>query len=386
MKINENEILRHVYKKRNGKRRVVNMSLSRYFRIVVVLLVASLVALTNTSLAAEQKTPVKKSKKPPLLVTTVEVEEGAIQAEAEFVGTTYFTRVSHVATDIEGLVRKTNFVEGDKVKKGEQLVLLDSELLESEITGAKAAYEQNLVDLENARRDFNRIDGLYKDGSISETDHDSYRSKQMRLEKHSTILEAKHNKLLITKSKKSISAPFSGIIIDKSVEVGEWVAKGGKVAAVADDSNIDVWVDVPIEILEHLEKGREVRIRIGGKEYSGKYSTFIPKGDNATRTFTAKFSLENSNGIVEGLEALVLLPKGGQTAGLLVPRDSVVDKYGKTMVFLAVDNKAKEVPVEVAGYVGLQAVVTGFGLEKGQQIIVKGCKRVEDDMPLQFRK
>ena len=80
-----------------------------------------------------------------------------------------------------------------------------------------------------------------------------------------------------------------------------------------------------------------------------------------------------------------MLPEGGQTSGLLVPRDAIVDKYGKTMVFLAVDSKAKEVPVEVAGYVGLQAVVKGYGLEKGQQIIVKGSKRVEDDMPLQFR-
>jgi len=361
------------------------MGRSKKIRIIVILFVVSFFALANTNMAADQKTPAKKSKRPPLLVTTVEVEEGAIQAEAEFVGTTYFSRISHVATDIEGLVRETNFVEGDTVKKGEPLVLLDSELLESEITGAKAAYEQNLVDLDNARRDFNRIDSLYQNGSISETDHDSYRSKQDRLEKHSIILEARHNKLLITKSKKSISAPFSGIVIKKSVEVGEWVAKGGNIAAIADDSSIDVWVDVPIEILENLEKGRDVLIRIGSREYNGKYSTFIPKGDNATRTFTSKFSLENSNGIVEGLEALVLLPKGGETSGLLVPRDSVVDKYGKTMVFLAVDSKAQEVPVEVAGYVGLQAVVTGEGLEKGQQIIVKGCKRVEDNMPLQFR-
>ncbi|NOQ66308.1 MAG: efflux RND transporter periplasmic adaptor subunit [Desulfobacterales bacterium] len=371
--------------KQNGKKMVANMSWSQKIRMVPVLLVISLVVLANISLAAEQKSPVQKSKIPPLLVTTAEVNEGAIQAMAEFVGTTYFVRVSHVATDIEGLVRKTDFAEGHKVKKGEPLVQLDSELLDSEITGARAAFEQNLVDLENARRDFNRIDSLYKDGSISETDHDSYRSQQMRLEKLSIILDSKHNNLLITKRKKSISAPFSGIVIQKSVEVGEWVAKGGNIALIADNSNIDVRVDVPIEILENLEKGKEVRIRIGSREYSGKFSTFIPRGDNATRTFTAKFSLENSDGIVEGLEALVSLPKGGQSAGLLVPRDAIVDKYGKTMVFLAVDSKAKEVLVEVAGYVGLQAVITGPGLEKGQQIIVKGSKRVDDGMSLQFR-
>jgi len=361
------------------------MTLSRFCRFTVILLIACLVSQVNTGLCEEQKTPVKKSKRPPLLVTTVELEEGAIQAMSDFVGTTYFARISQVATDIEGLVTSIKFDEGDQVKKGDELVLLDAQLLEAEITAARSAYEQNLVDLENARRDFNRVDSLYKDGSISETDHDSYRSRQMRLEKQSSILEAQHKKLLIAKSKKSIKAPFSGTVIQQPVEVGEWVAKGGKVAVIADDSMIDVEVDVSMEILENLEKGREVRIRINRREYGGRFTAFIPKGDIATRTFTAKFSLENPNGIVEGLEALVALPKGGETTGLLVPRDAIVDKYGKTMVFRVVDSKAVEVPVRVAGYVGLQAVVTGSDLEQGQEIVVKGCKRVEDGMSLQFR-
>ena len=59
---------------------------------------------------------------------------------------------------------------------------------------------------------------------------------------------------------------------------------------------------------------------------------------------------------------------------------------GKTMIFRVVDSKAVMVPVEVAGYVGLQAVVSGSGLAEGQEIVVRGCKRVEDGMALQFRK
>jgi len=362
------------------------MSRPHIFRVIVVIMLGLYFAgLGKISLAVEQKTTTQKSKRPPLLVTTVEMAEGTIQATVNFVGTTYFARVSEVATGIEGLVRVVSFAEGGRVSEGEELVLLDSELLESEIAGAKAAFEQNLVDLENARRDFARIDGLYEDGSISETDHDSYRSRKMRLEKQAAVLQARHNNLLIAKGKKSIKAPFSGIIIEKNVEIGEWVAKGGMVAVVADDSRIEVWVDVPVEILENLEKGEEVRIRIGSRDFAGRYTAFIPRGDIATRTFTAKFSLENPKFIFAGLEALVSLPKGGETSGLLVPRDAIVDKYGKTMVFRVVDSKAVEVPVQVAGYVGLQAVVTGAGLLPGQEIVVKGCKRVEDGMSLQFR-
>ncbi len=361
------------------------MFLSRYRRIIVILFIAFLVAPAYTGLAEEKKTPAKKPKRPPLLVTTVEVEMGTIQTMSDFLGTTYFARVSQVATDVEGLVIKINFDEGDTVKKGDELVLLDSQLLEAEITAARASYEQNLVDLENARRYFKRMDTLYKNDAISRTDHDSYRSKQMRLEKHSAVLEARQNKLLISRNKKSIRAPFAGIVVLQTVEVGEWVAKGGKVAVIADNSMVEIDVDVPMDILQILEKGIEVRIGINSREYTGKFTAFIPRGDIATRTFTAKFSLDNPEGIVEGLEALVSLPTSGEIKGLLVPRDAIVNKYGKTMVFRVVESKAVEVPVEVAGYDGLQAVVAGLGLSTGHEIVVKGSKRVEDGMSLQFR-
>ena len=125
---------------------------------------------------------------------------------SEFVGTTYFSRVSQVATDLEGLVTRINFDEGDTVKMGDVLVQLDTQILDAEIAGAQAAFEQNQVDLENAHRDYERVEGLYKDGSISETDYDSYRSRKMRLEKLSAVLQSKQNKLLISKNKKSIKA------------------------------------------------------------------------------------------------------------------------------------------------------------------------------------
>jgi RND family efflux transporter MFP subunit len=362
------------------------MRLFRFFCIGVIVSTIFLAALFSPGLGEENKAAPPKSKKPPLLVTTIKVEKGSIRAMAEFVGTTYFARVSEVAADIEGLVTRINFAEGDAVKKGDQLVQLDSQLLEAEITAARAESEQNLVDLENARRDFARRDSLYRQGSVSETDHDSYRAKQLRLEKHAAVLEANLARLLIAKAKKSIAAPFDGTVLQQSAEKGEWVAKGGRVAVIADDSAIDVLVDVPIGILDNMEKGREVRIRINGRDFAGRYTAFIAKGDIATRTFTSKFRLENSAGVVEGLEALVSLPKGGETKGLLVPRDAVVDRYGKTMVFRVVDSKAVMVPVEVTGYVGLQAVVSGSGLTEGQEIVVRGCKRVEDGMALQFRK
>lgn len=361
------------------------MFLNIYSRTVVVLLIFSILFLTNDCLGQEKKEALTKTKQPPLLVTTAEVEEGSIQAMADFVGTTYFAKVSEVAADLEGLVIRVNFDEGDQVEKGEELVQLDTQILEAEIAAAKAAYEQNIVDLENAERDFKRIEGLYLNGSVSETDYDSYRAKKLRLEKQSAMLEAEQNRLLIAKDKKSIRAPFGGIALLQPVEIGEWVPKGGRVAVIAADSEIEVKVEVPMEILENLEKGREVWMRINRREYVGAFVSYIARGDVATRTFTARFSLKNPDFIAEGLEALISLPKGGETIGLLVPRDAVVDKYGKTMVYRVMDGKAVEVPVQIGGYTGLEALVTSNDLIPGQAIVVEGSKRVEEGLPLQFR-
>jgi len=355
-------------------------------RMVVLFFFIFLVSTGEECLAADQRKAVKKQKIPPLLVTTDKIVEGNIQPTDEFVGTTSFSRVSQVATDIEGLVRKVNFEVGEKVKRGDQLVLLDSELVDNDIVGTRAAFEQNVIDLENAKRDLKRMDALYKEQTVSEIDHDEYLTRKKRLEKLSIVLESKLNNLRIVKRKKSILAPFSGIILEKKIEVGEWLAKGGKIAVVADDKRMDVLVNISAHMLGHLERGSLAPIKIGSRQLTGTFFTFIPRGDITTRTFTAKFSLQNSDGILEGLEALILLPREAAMNGFIVPRDAVVDKYGKTMVFIVDGNKAKKISVQVGGYYNLQAVITGSGLKKGQQIIVKGSKRVTDDQQITFKR
>ena len=356
----------------------------QHFKISIFFCIL-LLATTEYCWAIQEKDLTKKHKKTPLLVTVEEVVEGSSQPMADFIGTTYYSRISHVASNSEGLVAQVHFDVGEKIEEGATLVSLDTEILDIDITGTRAEYEQNIIDLKNAEKDFKRIEALYKKQSISETQYDASLSKQKRLEKQSIIVESKLHKLLIIKRKKNISAPFTGIIIKKSSEVGEWLPKGGKVAVVADNAHIDVLVEVPIQMLDYLNKESPIRLIIRDKEHTATFFTFVPRGDVATRTITTTFRLASSAGLLEGMEALLRLPSGPRANGFLIPRDAVVDKYGKTMVFLASDKTAQKVPIKVAGFVGLQAVVIGEGLEKGRKIIVQGSKRVIDGQQIQFK-
>ncbi len=76
------------------------------------------------------------------------------------------------------------------------------------------------------------------------------------------------------------------------------------------------------------------------------------------------------------MEARALLPTAGRQESLMMPRDALVVKFGKNVVFVVEESKAKMVPVTVQGYSGLSVGVAGEGLEAGQQVVVKGNERL----------
>ncbi|UCD66453.1 MAG: efflux RND transporter periplasmic adaptor subunit, partial [Deltaproteobacteria bacterium] len=110
------------------------------------------------------------------------------------------------------------------------------------------------------------------------------------------------------------------------------------------------------------------------------------KGDVATRTFSVKTRLKNSDGLVEGMEASALMPTSSRKDSLLVSRDGLVVKFGKNVVFVVDDGKAKMVPVAVQGYSGLMVGIAGLELEAGQEVVVKGNERLFGGEQLAIKK
>jgi len=321
---------------------------------------------------------------PPMLVETAEVTSGKAEPMAEYVGTAYYARTAEVAAEVPGLVRAVMVDDGERIRKGTPLVMLDGEILSAEIEGAKADFEQNRVDLDKAKKDFERISSLYEEDAIAETEYETYQTRQSRYEKLHITLKARLDKLLLEQKKKTIRAPFDGIIIETLVEPGEWVVVGGTVAQVADNSSFEILVDIPANLTPHLENGRSVSATISDQALGATFKTIIPKGDIATRTFTAKFSVEHKAGLIEGMQASVMLPTSKAIDGLLVPRDAVINQSGQNVLFLAVEGIAKAIPVQVLGYQGMQFAVSGTGLKVGQQVVIKGNERIRDGQPLLF--
>jgi RND family efflux transporter MFP subunit len=320
----------------------------------------------------------KPGGQPPALVEVDEITSGKVEPMTGYVGTVFYSRVSEVASEVEGRVRRSSLEEGQRVKKGRVLVRLSTDLINTSIKANRAAYEQARAELERARKDLKRIKPLYEKESISEVVYDEHYFGVLAQEQRVAALKADLERLELEKTKKTIRAPFDGIVVEKSVEQGEWVSEGGKVAVLADDGEVDAIVDVPEEVLNYLEKGREIEVRSGGKNLKGRFLSFIPRGDVATRTFSVKVRLRNTAGLIEGMAARAMLPSGEGSTGLLVSRDAVIRKSGRDVVFVMEDGKAKEVPVRVTGFSGMMAGIEGTGLREGVKVVVKGNERIRD--------
>jgi len=357
------------------------ISINRMKNIIFMLLLVLFIPGFSGAEEGRKKADEKKKGPPAAPVAVSDIVTGESEPTVEFVGTIRYPRVSKVASESDGLIVSTYYEEGETVKADQRLAQLSTDLLNASISGIKADYGQILVELEKAKKDFTRMNALYKRDTISESVFDEHFFRKKSFEKKVIALKASLDRMLLVKKKKEIKAPFDGIVIEKSVEKGEWVPSGGTVAVIAENSEVDIVVDVPETVLPFLTKGLVSDVSFLGTKaepVEARFISVVPRGDISTRTFSIKLRLDNTYNLIEGMEARAHIPVGEKIKGLLVPRDSVIKKYGKNVVFTVSESKAKMVPVKITSYSAMMVGISGAGLSDGMKVIVKGNERVRN--------
>jgi RND family efflux transporter MFP subunit len=353
------------------------------YRSAKILVLAVLLLLSSQILEAEEKRPKGPPPLPPAKVVVAELKAGMVAPQAEYIGTVYFQEVSTIAAEVSGRVEEVGFEDGQTVKTGFKLVKIDSEILEKSLLSTKAAHSQVGANLERARIDFARIKKLYSQKLVPDRDYDEHRFGVKAIERQAASIEADVQRLKAELKKKSIETPYDSVVIKRHVDRGEWLSPGSPVATIAKVDFVDIVVNVPERAVRFTKSGMVVAIEAGGHKARGKVVAVIPSGDVATRTFPVKVRVRNDISLKEGMEARVRLPIGERTKALVIHRDALITKFGRTAVYAVMDSKAVMVPVQVVGYDGASAGIRGKGIEDGTYLVVKGNERIKDGQPVQ---
>lgn len=322
---------------------------------------------------------------PPAKVTVAKVKSGKVAPQSDFIATIFYQEISETASEISGMVEVVRFEEGQRVKKGQTLVELGSEILRKRLQAVKSSYEQVLSELEIARIDLKRREKLFQKQSISEQSYDENRYRVIGSEKRAASLNAQVEQFKIELEKKIIRAPFDGVVIKRHVDRGEWISEGETVAVIGKDDIIDIVTELPEQYIQYVKIGMRVLASANGNDFSGKVNAIVPKGDVATRTFPVKIRTPNHFSLIEGMSASVTLPTGETKNALIVPRDAVISKDGQTVVFAAKESKALMLPVQILGFDGLAAGIASVGLKEEMLVVVEGNERLRNGQAVVFQ-
>ena len=318
------------------------------------------------------------------LVETQALKKQEVNDLQEFVGTVNFDKKSKIASESSGIIKKISFEVGQKVKKDEVLVQIDSDILDAQIKASQAAVNMYEVQLKNAKKNYDRFSSLIEKNSISQKVFDDAKVEYDVANENLISSKAKLNELTIQKSKKVIKAPYSGVIVEKNINLNEWLNQGNQVATIVNTQDLEIVFNLAISFIGGLKDGDVYDINISDEIIKAKLYAAIPSGDKLTRTFPVRFKADSGEKFIfDGASAKISFAKESKTQALVISRDAVIKRFNMDVIFAIVNEKAVMIPVKVITYYGLNAAIMADGLVEGMQIVTKGNERVFPDMPVQ---
>lgn len=183
--------------------------------------------------------------------------------------------------------------------------------------------------------------------------------------------------LEIERERKSVKAPYDGLIVSVNVDIGEWVSQGSKVVTLVDPKSIEARLNISSALYGNLQKGIKFDATVHDHPAVLTLKSAIALAEQKNRSFTVEFNIESDITLIEGMPINVILPKKYiQNNTFVVPRDAVIKRFGEFVVFIIEDGAAKMIPVKVLGYAKNHATVTSPQLREHMRVITKGNERI----------
>ncbi len=328
------------------------------------------------------------SRRDAIPVSVQPVRSGPFEITARLTGNVEPIQSVQVISKVRGRVAQVVKDIGDPVKAGDTLVVIDPVDYGLEARRLEGALEQARADHQQADRDLNRARELAKVHVISTQALQAAESRSQvaggREKEAEAALGLARERLSDTK----IASPIDGVVTGRFVDVGTMVDNqmmGDRSAvAVYEVKNlrrVKLSVGISEKDLPRARAGQRARVRVGAlpdRTFEGTLTRVSPSLAPGTRRAEAEIEIDNPESLLKpGMFATAELVIDRQEGAITVPRDAVVDRGGRPVVFVARGDRAKMVPVTLGGGDDRSYVVTA-GLRPGDRLILKGQTILED--------
>lgn len=294
---------------------------------------------------------------------------------------------AEVSAKVDGRIDRILVEEGDSVKAGAVLAVLDTNELAAQLLQQEGSLLRAQADLEQAELELSRKKALVERGAVSVSDFDLAKNKR---DLSVGALRTAEGNMALYKARldnANVVAPRDGIVVKRFVQAGYYTKTGAPIVSIADTTSLLAKAVIGEAQVQNIALGTNVKVTVGAlgnQEFSGVITRISPAAAAPARTFTAEVAIPNSQGVLRsGLFAKVSAPMETRKNVLVVPEGALVMKEDQKTVFrVSPQGQAQQVTLTL-GYVGNGFAEVLEGIKDGELIVVAGHNKVKDGAMIQ---
>lgn len=309
----------------------------------------------------------------------------------ESTGTVRSVESAQLSSQVMASVVGVNVREGDRVHRGQVLVVLDDAQLRAATDGTTAAVTAAEKEIAAADANYNlagatvkRYENLFSKKSVSPQEFDEvkarYEEAQARLEAahagqaqaRAALVEAK-----TMQSHTRLVAPFDGVVTEKRVEVGNIASPGMPLLTIENTGRYRLEASVNEMDISAVRLGMKAPVRIESltpEPILAKVTEIVPAADPASHSFIVKLDLPTSPNLRSGLFGRVSISKGNRDM-LLVPRSAVLDRGQLQAVYVVGSDQVASLRYVALGRSLEKRVEVLSGIESGERLVADPGER-----------
>ena len=313
-------------------------------------------------------------------------------------GYTYARVRAAVGAKITGRITELYVDEGDAVAAGDLIAVLDSLDLQATVRRAEAALIESMARLADAVREEGRQRRVVEAGVAPSADHDAAITTLQVAKAQVGTARANLDSVRAQLEYTVIRSPVDGVVIERTVEVGEMVAPGGftsqqstgALVRIADPTSLEVEADINESYIARIELGQPASIRVDAvpdHEYSGSLRQIVPTADRQRAVVQVKVTIDDwDDRLVPDMSCTVtFLQEGTDQAALeaapkiLIPATAVLTEGGRSYAWVVRDGTLARSPIELGLEQDNEFEVLS-GLSGGETVVQRPSAELVDGM------
>jgi RND family efflux transporter MFP subunit len=321
--------------------------------------------------AQPQATAVSEPERPPVNVRVLRIELSELPERIELAGRLEPWIEVSVATELGGTVEAVGFEKGDRVKEGQVLARISTDLYGAALAEAEA-------DLAAAEANFTKTTQLFEREATTRQDLVAATARHQ-------MAQARVTQARLRKERSILRAPVAGVAVSRELELGEVVSPGAAITVLHQIDRPKAVVGIPENDIAFFRRGGEASVEVDaypGKVFPGRIHFLGPAATGQNRTFPAEVEVTDpGRELRSGMIARVQLVKRRFRDAVVVARDALVER-DQGLVALLLDGDRARVRRVVVGPRDKDRVVVQEGLAPGEMLIVSGQRDLIDGQPV----